>query len=44
MSGAVLEAPVANKQEDAKPLQNGDAPANIQVLTHCSFLHAVSER
>ena len=40
----MLEAPVANKQEDAKPLQNGDAPANIQVLTHCSSLHAVSER
>jgi hypothetical protein len=43
MSGAALEAPAANKQEDVKPLQNGDAPANIQVLTRCTFSHALSK-
>ncbi|CAL5221032.1 g3151 [Coccomyxa viridis] len=31
MSGAVLEAPVADQKEDARPLQDHDAPAHMQV-------------
>ena len=38
MSGAVLEAPVADQKEDARPLQDDDAPAHMQVAQ--SALHS----
>ena len=40
MSGAVLEAPVSDTKEDARPSQDGDAPAHIQVRTLLYTLHA----